>query len=169
MRGLLHALLRRFRRESEWREEIESHLAMRAEWNESRGFAPEEARADAARQFGSRLRALESVRAIHVRPWMDALLLDLRHAARGIRRSPGFGLVAAATLAVGIGASAAVFSVVDLLLFRSLPYPRAERLVSIGFSGPIDTNECAEARCVLCSSRAAARAHSRRHRFRPQR
>jgi hypothetical protein len=66
---------------------------------------------------------------------------DTRHGLRVIRRSPAFSLAAVATLAVGIGASTAVFSVVDLLLFRSLPYPRADRLVSVGFSGPIDTSE----------------------------
>jgi putative ABC transport system permease protein len=74
-------------------------------------------------------------------PWLDALSVDVRFAARMLRRSPGFSAVAVLTLAVGIGASTAVFSVVDLLLFRSLPYPRADRLVSVGFSGPIDSNE----------------------------
>jgi predicted permease len=73
--------------------------------------------------------------------WADAFFCDLRYAARLLRRSPGFAAVAILALAVGIGASTAVFSVVDLLLFRSLPYPRADRLVSLGFSGPIDTNE----------------------------
>src|ERR1051326_8553875 len=73
--------------------------------------------------------------------WIDALLYDIRYAARAMRRSPGFATVAILTLAVGIGASTAVFSVVDLLLFRPLPYAHPDRLVSIGFSGPIDTNE----------------------------
>ncbi|MGA8578586.1 MAG: ABC transporter permease, partial [Bryobacteraceae bacterium] len=95
----------------------------------------------AARDFGSRLRALEGVRAVHRAAWLDALAQDARHGLRVIRRSPAFSLAAVATLAVGIGASTAVFSVVDLLLFRSLPYPHADRLVSVGFSGPIDTNE----------------------------
>src|SRR5579871_1579255 len=66
---------------------------------------------------------------------------ELRYAIRGLKRSPGFAAIAILALAVGIGASTAVFSVVDLLLFRSLPYPHADRLVSFGFSGPIDTNE----------------------------
>ncbi|HLW75812.1 MAG TPA: ABC transporter permease, partial [Bryobacteraceae bacterium] len=66
---------------------------------------------------------------------------ELRYAARGLRRSPGFAAIAIVALAVGIGASTAVFSVVDLLLFRSLPYPQADRLVSFGFTGPIDSNE----------------------------
>src|SRR5579862_1936850 len=70
-----------------------------------------------------------------------AFATDLRHGARALRRSPAFAAIAILALALGIGASTAVFSVVDLLLFRSLPYPQASRLVSVGFSGPIDTNE----------------------------
>ena len=73
--------------------------------------------------------------------WLDAPAADARYAVRALRNSPGFSAVAILALAVGIGASTAVFSVVDLLLFRSLPYPRADRLVSLGFSGPIDTSE----------------------------
>ncbi|HUA22180.1 MAG TPA: ABC transporter permease [Bryobacteraceae bacterium] len=72
--------------------------------------------------------------------WLDAAA-DVRYAVRALRRSPAFSAVAILALAVGIGASTAVFSAVDLLLFRSLPYPRADRLVSLGFSGPIDTSE----------------------------
>jgi predicted permease len=73
--------------------------------------------------------------------WLDVFTSETRFAARSLWRSPGFTAIAILTLAIGIGASTAVFSVVDLLLFRSLPYPRAGRLVSVGFSGPIDTNE----------------------------
>ena len=141
MKRAMEWLRRLFRRDSAWQEEIESHLAMRAAWHRAQGVTPDAARTRAAREFGSRLRALEAVRAVHRAPWMDAPAQDARHGLRVIRRSPAFSLAAVATLAVGIGASTAVFSVVDLLLFRSLPYPRAERLVSIGFSGPIDTNE----------------------------
>jgi putative ABC transport system permease protein len=72
---------------------------------------------------------------------VDVFLSDVRYAVRALRRSPGFALIAVTALAIGIGASTAVFSVVDLLLFRSLPYPDAGRLVSVGFSGPIDSNE----------------------------
>ena len=109
---------------------------MRAEWHERQGIAPEAARTRAAREFGSRLRALEAVRAVHRAPWLDALAQDARHGLRVIRRSPAFSLAAVATLAVGIGASTAVFSVVDLLLFRSLPYPRADRLCRLDSAAP---------------------------------
>ncbi len=66
---------------------------------------------------------------------------DLRHAARTFRRSPLFTIVIVATLAIGIGATTAVFSVVDRLLFRALPYGDPDRLVSFGITGPIDENE----------------------------
>ena len=69
------------------------------------------------------------------------MVSELRYAARSLRRSPGFSAAAILTLTIGIGASTAVFSVVDLLLFRSLPYARADRLVSFGFSGALDTLE----------------------------
>ena len=141
MRRLFQWFRQLFHRDSAWQEELESHLAMRAAWHEARGAAPGEARARAKRDFGSSLRTFEAVRAVHRAPGLDSLRQDVRHGLRVIRRSPAFSLAAVATLAVGIGASTAVFSVVDLLLFRSLPYPRADRLVSVGFSGPIDTNE----------------------------
>jgi predicted permease len=141
MKHAIEWLRRLFHRDSAWQEEIESHLAMRTDWHQQQGIAPDAARTRAARDFGSPLRALEAVRAVHWAPWLDALAQDARHGLRVIRRSPAFSVAAVATLAVGIGASTAVFSVVDLLLFRSLPYPRADRLVSLGFSGPIDTSE----------------------------
>ena len=129
------------RREAEWQEEIESHLAMREEWNREHGAGPAEAHNAARRQFGSPLRATEEVRAVHLSPWIEGLVQDVRYAARGFRKSPGFALVALATIAAGVGASAAVFSVVDPILFRPLPYPHDEQLVSIGYFGPVDNNE----------------------------
>ena len=126
----LFRIFHRGRREAEWQEEIDSHQALRRDFLASHEPAPR----------GSS-RTVEAIREVHVSRWADALMIDLRHAARGIRRSPGFALVAVATLAVGIGAATAVFSVVDRLLFRSLPYPHADRLVSIGFQAPLDSNE----------------------------
>ncbi len=73
--------------------------------------------------------------------WTETVLQDIQFALRGFRHSPLFTAIAVLTLAIGIGATTAVFSVVDRLLFRSLPYPDADRLVSFGITGPIDDNE----------------------------
>jgi predicted permease len=128
-------------RDNEWREEIEGHLAMRQEWHQARGTSLEEARTLARKEFGSPLGAAEKLRAVHIHPWIETLLQDLRYALRGFRRSPGFTLLACITMAIGVGASTAVYSVVDPLLFRRLPYPHDAQLVSLGYFGPIDNNE----------------------------
>ncbi|HEX4230059.1 MAG TPA: ABC transporter permease [Bryobacteraceae bacterium] len=73
--------------------------------------------------------------------WLAAIWQDGRYAFRSLRRTPLFAGLVVLTLAISIGASTAVFSMVDRLLFRALPYPRADRLVSVGITGPIDTNE----------------------------
>src|SRR5580658_10077496 len=72
---------------------------------------------------------------------MDILLQDLRYAARGFVRSPTFTIAAVLAVALRTGAGTAVFSVVDRILFRSLPYAQADRLVSVGFVAPIIPQE----------------------------
>jgi putative ABC transport system permease protein len=69
------------------------------------------------------------------------MLTDLRYALRGLRRSPAFAVTAILAAALGIGAATAVFSVVDRILFRALPYAHADRMVSVGMLAPLDTNE----------------------------
>jgi len=73
--------------------------------------------------------------------WLGCLWQDARFAFRSLLREPFFASLVMFTLAIAIGASTAVFSMVDRLLFRSLPYRRADRLISLGITGPIDTNE----------------------------
>src|SRR5512140_3677030 len=72
---------------------------------------------------------------------IKGILQDLRYAARGLRRNPAFALTAILAAALGIGASSAVFSAVDRILFRPLPYRDEARLVSVGMMAPLDTNE----------------------------
>ena len=69
------------------------------------------------------------------------MLNDLRYALRGFWRNPAFAVTAILTIGLGIGATTAVFSVVDRILFRSLPYPQGERLVFLGMSAPIESRE----------------------------
>ena len=72
---------------------------------------------------------------------MNGFLQDLRYALRQLRRNPGFAVVAILTLALGIGATTAMFSLVDRILFRSLPYPHDDELVSVGVIAPIIDGE----------------------------
>ena len=83
----------------------------------------------------------ESYRERRGLPFVDTLVQDLRFALRMLAKKPGFALVAILTLAVGVGATSAVFSVVDRILFRSLPYPQDDRLVSFGVMAPFDSRE----------------------------
>src|SRR4051812_33597200 len=76
-----------------------------------------------------------------MRTLAESFLQDLRYALRGFRRAPGPFLMAAGTMALGIGATTAVFTVVDRLLFRELPYAQPERLVWFGMKAPINANE----------------------------
>jgi predicted permease len=133
---------RRRDRAREIHEEVESHLEMRTELNRAAGMSPEEARSGARRQFGNAALIEEDVRRVRSFPWLESLAQDARYALRGFRRSPVFTAAAVLTIALGIGASTAVFSLVDRILFRPLPYPQADRLVSIGIIAPsVDKNE----------------------------
>jgi len=133
---------RRRDRAREIHEEIESHLAMRAELNRDAGMAPGAARSRAQQQFGNAALIEEETRRVRGFPWLESLAQDARYAWRGFSRSPVFTAAAVLTMALGIGASTAVFSLVDRILFRSLPYPQADRLVSIGIVAPsVDRSE----------------------------
>jgi hypothetical protein len=112
------------------REEIERHVAMRAE---SDGIDPAAAR----RRFGNVLGTREAVRRVWVAAFWDTLAQDARYTMRSWRRSPGFALAAILVLALGLGSATALFSAVDRILFRSLPYPVADRLVSVGMPFPL--------------------------------
>jgi len=120
-----------------WRDEMESHIAMRAEMNERAGMPPDEARRAAERAFGNRGLIGEEVRAVSMPIWLEQLGRDLRYAVRGLRRSPEFTIAAVAALTIGIGASTAVFSFVDRILFRPLPYANEKELVWFGMTAPI--------------------------------
>ncbi|HEX2187999.1 MAG TPA: ABC transporter permease [Longimicrobiaceae bacterium] len=120
-------------------EELRFHLDMRTAELVRRGAAEAEARAQAGREFGDVEAARRSLyRTEEVRErgrrrseWLDELRQDLVYGARQLRRRPGFTAAAVFTLALGIGANTAVFSIVDATLLRELPYPAPERLVRL--------------------------------------
>src|ERR1017187_1508403 len=120
-------------------EELESHLRMATEELIERGMNPEEARVRAIREFGSVPLVEDIAREMWGWLWVDRLLQDFRYSIRQMRRSPGFAATVVGTLALGIGAAAAMFTVVDHALLRPRPYRDAGRLVAIQEHGAKDS------------------------------
>jgi putative ABC transport system permease protein len=120
------------RKPAELEEELQFHLDQATEFNLAAGMDPEEARRQARILFGAVEAAREQSHEQKPGWWLGTRMQDVRYALRGFRRSPAFALTVIATLALGIGATTAVFSVVDRILFRSLPYAQDDRLVSVG-------------------------------------
>ncbi|HZM69181.1 MAG TPA: ABC transporter permease [Candidatus Cryosericum sp.] len=122
---------RRSRTDQETKEELESHLQMHIDDLLRSGRSAAEARRLALIQLGGIEQVEERCRERRGLPGLEALGRDLRFGARTLRRNPGYTAVAVLTLALGIGANSAVFSVVSAVLLRPLPYPDSERLVHV--------------------------------------
>lgn len=126
-------------REAELDEELRSHFKMAVQERIERGETPEEAEAAVRREFGNVGLIKEVTREMWGVAWLEQLLQDIRYGLRFLRRGPGFTAVAVLTLALGIGASTAIFSAVNPILFEPLPYPHADRVIMIWDFGPDGT------------------------------
>src|SRR5689334_2949394 len=125
------AVFRRSRVEEELDQEIQHHLAQLEQRFIDRGMTADEARYAARREFGGIQQLKESHREQNSLAWLDHVRRDVRIALRGLRRNRGFSIVAILTLALGIGANTAIFSVINGVLLRPLPYKNGEGLVLV--------------------------------------
>src|SRR5580700_6086781 len=111
--------------------EIAEHLALQTEENLRVGMSAAEARRQAALKLGAAQSIREHHHAEHSIPFIENLLFDLRYAFRMLLRSPGFSFIAIATMALGVGATTAIYSVIDATLLHPLPYPNPSELVRV--------------------------------------
>ena len=134
VRGL-RALVRPAATDRDVADEVDHYLAEATAAYREQGLSDEEARRAAQLELGSRTTVRQDIRAIGWETRIESLLVDLHRAVRRLRRSPAFSAVAAGTLALGIGASTAMFSIVRPVLLQSLPYPDADRVITIADAG----------------------------------
>ena len=130
----LAALFHRRRLEQDLDEEFAFHLAMRQDEERRRGTPSAAAEVVSRRGFGNVLHMKDQARDAWLFSWLDGILQDVRSAARTLRRTPGLSLVVITTLALGIGATTALFSISSAIVSRQLPVPEAERLVAVSLT-----------------------------------
>lgn len=132
----LRALFRKGELEAEMNEEMRSHLELQTQANVARGMTAEDARFAAQREFGGVEQIKERARDQRGWIWLEQVRQDFRFAARGLRKSPGFTVVAALTLGFGIGVNTSMFTAVQAILLRDLPLADPDRVVQIFRTSP---------------------------------
>ena len=183
----------RFFRRAQWdkerAQELQDYLAHEIDDNIDRGMSPVEARRAAQRKLGNPTRIREEIYEMNTISFLDTIWQDLRYGTRILRKNPTFSLVAILTLALGTGANAAIFQLVNALRLRSLPVEKPNELVSIGidmhgkgrvgrgYRGPVDFHRASLAGDSLAAAgllvavrlgqRQMGSRHGRRSRFCP--
>jgi putative ABC transport system permease protein len=130
----ISALFRRREIDQRVDEEFQFHLRMQMEENIRQGMNPKDALAAARRKLGNRTQVSEEVYRMNTIAFLEEIASNVRFSFRTFRRNPGFALTAVLVLALGLGASTAMFSALDRILFRSLPYTDGHRLVNLGWT-----------------------------------
>jgi macrolide transport system ATP-binding/permease protein len=137
MRRLRDFLHRRSKQDADLEKELRAHLDLETEELQGSGVAPVEARYAAQRALGNNTIIKEDVRALSPWTWLESFVQDVRYGLRQLHKSPGFTIVATLTLALGIGANTAIFTLVHAILLKSLPVSHPEQLYNLG-----DDQEC---------------------------
>src|SRR5262252_2349293 len=130
-RARMRVILQRRRADAELHEELAFHLAMQEHVNAQRGLRGVDATRRARVQFGGVMQAFEASRERRPLSFVETAMQDLRYAMRMMRKTPGFAAAAVVTLALGIGANTAIFSVLNTVILRPLEYPKPEQIMKI--------------------------------------
>src|SRR2546426_7986985 len=127
----LWGTLRPRRRDAELEDDLRLHLEMAAEHERRRADSTEDAKRAAVIRIGSIAQSMEALRDQRGLPWLDDLARDLRYGLRALRRNPAYTAIIVLVLALGIGANALIFSMINVVLLMRFPYSDAERLVLV--------------------------------------